>query len=110
MEHSIDLRYLMQVSFGDRQLLHEIMEEWVSDMRDRIVLLRDREGMMDPGAAFTRIHNLKTSFFMVGHQPMIRLCDKFLRDHLQDADMLAQAAEEAVSFVAETYPASQQEG
>ncbi|MFN8333390.1 MAG: hypothetical protein U0T81_19610 [Saprospiraceae bacterium] len=62
MEHSIDLGYLKQISFGDPQLLADMLDEWIQDTRERLNKLTDTAHMADPKAAFTQVHNLKTSF------------------------------------------------
>lgn len=99
MEHSIDLSYLKQISFGDPQLMADMMDEWIEDTRDRLNKLDDKLLMSDPHSAFTQVHNLKTSFFMIGHTSMIRLCDKYLQDNLEDYQILADEGASAVTYI-----------
>ncbi|MFN8279948.1 MAG: hypothetical protein U0V49_06660 [Saprospiraceae bacterium] len=99
MEHSIDLGYLKQISFGDPQLLADMLDEWIQDTRERLNKLTDTAHMADPKAAFTQVHNLKTSFFMIGHAPMIRLCEEYLRDENSDYQHLVDQVFETISYI-----------
>ncbi|HMW38197.1 MAG: hypothetical protein K1X68_03015 [Saprospiraceae bacterium] len=99
MEHSIDLGYLKQISFGDPQLLADMVDEWIEDTRDRLNKLEDKLLMSDPKIAYTQVHNLKTSFFMIGHASMIRLCEKYLQNNLSDYQIIAHEGDSALNYI-----------
>lgn len=86
MELSIDLKYLQQISFNDKAILKSMLEEWLKDTEFRIAEFEKILATEDSKKKFNLIHTLKTNFFMIGCQPMIKLCEDYLNSDMNLID------------------------
>lgn len=82
MEHSIDLQYMIHISFNDPILLKEILEEWKLDTNNRIEDLTLHSASEIETQRFRIVHMLKANFFMVGCKEMIKECEDYLNDEI----------------------------
>lgn len=88
MEHSIDLKYLSQITFNDPSLMNEMIQEWITDTETRIQEFESTFHIEDSKKRFKMIHTLKTNYFMVGCSTMIKECENYLNSNFSDEDSL----------------------
>ncbi|NOT37070.1 MAG: hypothetical protein HOP11_06810 [Saprospiraceae bacterium] len=89
MELSIDLHYLSQISFNDKNIMNEMLQEWISDTFNRIEEFKSNVNSENTKIKFNIIHTLKTNYFMIGCQPLIKLCEEFLNSEMDEVTSLA---------------------
>lgn len=78
MAISIDTRYLSDICINDPAMISELLSEWVEDTGRKIEILRTRLSANDAKGLFNTLHELKTSFFMLGYSDAIRGCEEIL--------------------------------
>lgn len=88
MEHSIDLKYLSQITFNDPSLMNEMIQEWITDTETRIQEFESTFHLADSQKRFKMIHTLKTNYFMVGCSTMIKECEIYLKSNFSVEDSL----------------------
>ncbi len=86
MVHSIDLKYLSQITFNNPVLIKEMLQEWITDTETRIQEFEYSYQSSDPKKRFKMIHTLKTNYFMIGCVSMIKACENYLHSEYSDYD------------------------
>lgn len=72
----IDLSVVKSISFGRKDLMMDLLEEWIMDTND---LIRTMLSEIDQNKVeFQTKHKLKTNFCMIGSSSGIQLCEQLI--------------------------------
>jgi HPt (histidine-containing phosphotransfer) domain-containing protein len=93
MATSIDLKMLQTIAFNDRQLLKDMLQEWLTDAADRkekiVKSIQDNRQQ----EFFNAVHQLKSNYQMIGCAEAIHLLEKMIKDKVEGADLHFSALE-----------------
>ncbi len=93
MATSIDLSMLQQITFNDKQLLKDMLQQWLADAAQRKEIIRQCIRRQDERAYFKAVHQLKSNYQMIGCAEAVQLLDLMIKDKLPGAKKHWQSIE-----------------